>query len=369
MSCFLVLRVRTRFRRYRGRQVQFSCFARPDSFSTVPRTSCPVLKFCAPGLYFGSAEGVGSRFQVLRPRTRYRRYRGRRVPFLSFARPDSFSAVPRVSSPIFMFCTPGPISTIPRALGPIFMFCALGLIFCRTDGVHSCFHVLRAQTWFGGVEGVMSRFHILRNWIRFRWYRGRQLPFSCFARSDSFSAVPRASAHVFMFCALGIVFGCTEGIVSRFQVLRAPTHFGRYRRHWVPFSCFVLPDLFSAVPRRRLPFSSFARPESLSAVPSASCTVLMNFVPELIFGGTESVVSRLHVLRARNRLRRYLERRVPFSSFARPDSFSVVKVSGTAFMCPDTFRWYVGRWAEFSSFARPDSFSAVPRESALVFMF
>jgi hypothetical protein len=37
------------------------------------------IKFFAPVLVFGGTEGVGSRFQVLRARTRFRRYRGGRV--------------------------------------------------------------------------------------------------------------------------------------------------------------------------------------------------------------------------------------------------------------------------------------------------
>jgi hypothetical protein len=35
----------------------FSYFAFPDSFSTVPRVSCPVFIFCAPGLVQGSKQG------------------------------------------------------------------------------------------------------------------------------------------------------------------------------------------------------------------------------------------------------------------------------------------------------------------------
>jgi hypothetical protein len=145
--------------------------------------------FCWSGLFFGGIEGVGSRFHVLRAQTRFRRYRGRRVSFSCFARPNSFSAVPRAS-------------------GPVFMFCALGLVF-------------------GGVECARSLFHILHSRTGFRRYRRRRVPFSCFARLDSFSAVPRASAPIYMFCALGPVFGGAEGIESRFHVLHALTRFRR----------------------------------------------------------------------------------------------------------------------------------------------
>jgi hypothetical protein len=132
--------------------------------------------FCAPGLVFDGTEEVGSCFLVLRPQTHFRRYRGRRVPFSSPARPDSFS-------------------TVPRASGPVFMFCAPGIIFGGTEGVRSCFHVLRGRS-------------------HFRQYRGCRVPLSCFALADSFSAVPSASGPVFMFCAPGLIFDGTEGVRS-----------------------------------------------------------------------------------------------------------------------------------------------------------
>jgi hypothetical protein len=162
-SNFNVLRARTRFRRYRGRQVPFSCFVRPDSFSAAPRASGPVDKFCAPGLVFGGAAGVRCSFHVLRARTRFRRCRGRRVLFSCFARSDWFSTVSRASGLVFMSCAP-----------------ALD---------------------FAGNERVGSRFHVLQVRNDFRRYRVRRVPFSCFALSDSFSAVPRASGPVFMYCA------------------------------------------------------------------------------------------------------------------------------------------------------------------------
>jgi hypothetical protein len=292
-SCFHVLRSRTYFLRYQGRRVPFSCFARPDSFSTILRASGPVFMFCAPKHVFGDVEGVASCFHVLRFRTSFRRYRGRRLLFSCFALPDTFSAV-------------------RRALGPIFMFFALGLVF-------------------GGSEGVESRYHVLRSRTRFRWYRGRRLPFSCFTLLDSFSTVTKASTPVFMFCALGLLFGGSEGVRSRFHVLRSQTCFGgaegvvshfhvlrsRTRFRWyrgrrVPFSCFALPDSFfsgkegvgslcdvlsfrSHFPLyrgRHDPFSCFALLDSFSAVPRASAPVFMFCAPGLIFGDTEGVGSR-----------------------------------------------------------------------------
>jgi hypothetical protein len=210
-SRFHVLRARTSFRRYRVRRVSFSCFERPNSCSALPRASGPVFIFCAPGPVFGATEVVGSRFHLLRARTLVWRYRGRRVPFSCFARPDSFSALPRESSAFFMFCAP--------------------------------------ELVLGGVACVGSRFHVLRVRTRFRMFRGCRVPFSCFTRPDSFSEVPRASGPVFMFCEPGLVFDGTEGVGSRFYVLRSRTCFRRYRLRRVAFSCSALPDSFSAIPR------------------------------------------------------------------------------------------------------------------------
>jgi hypothetical protein len=236
VSRFHVLRARTRFRRYRGRRLPFSSFARRESFSAVPRESCPVFMFCAPELDFGRTEGVGTRFHVLRAQTRFRRYRGRLVPFSCFACPDSFSAAPTVSCPVFMFF-------------------ASGLVF-------------------GGIEGVFSRFHVLRSRNRFQRCRGSCVLISCFACPESVSAVSRESCPGFMF------FVDTEGVGSRFQVLRARTCFWMYRG-------------------RRVPFSISARPDSFSAVPRASGPVFMFCAPGLVFGGTNGVDTLFLVLHAR----------------------------------------------------------------------
>jgi hypothetical protein len=184
--------------------------------------------FCAPGLIFGGTRGVGSCFHVLRSWTRFRRYRGRRVPFSGFACTDSYSAVPRAS-------------------GPVFMFCAHRLVF-------------------GGTEGVESRFQVLCFRTRFRRHRGRRVSFSCFALPYSFSAVPRASLPIFMFFAPGHIFGGTKGVGSRFHILRARTHFRRYRGRQIPFFCFALSDSFSTVPWALGPAFIFLHPDSFSAV-------------------------------------------------------------------------------------------------------
>jgi hypothetical protein len=176
---------RTHFRRCRVCRVPFSCLVLQDSFSAVPRSSGPVFTFCAPGLVSGGIGDVGCHFLILRARTRFQRFRGRRVPFSSFARPDSFSFVSRSSDLLSMFYDPGLIfdgnegrqvpfsyfacndsfSAVSSASDPVFMFSALR-------------HV------FGGIEGVGSLFHVLRSRTRFRWYRGRQVPFSRFTFQD-----------------------------------------------------------------------------------------------------------------------------------------------------------------------------------------
>jgi hypothetical protein len=228
---FNVLRSRTRVRWYRGRGVPFSCFALLDSFLEVPRASGLVFMLCAPDLIFGGTEGVRSCFHVLHARTHFRRYRGRRVPFKCFALPDSFSC----------FAPPDSFSEVPRASGPFLTFYAPGLILSGTDGVGSLFHVLRSRT-------------------HFRWYGGHQVPFSCFALPDSFSAIPRASGPFFMFCAPRLVFGDTRGVGSCLYVLRSRTHFQRYPGRPIPFSCFPLPYMFFGVLRASGPFLTFCKP-------------------------------------------------------------------------------------------------------------
>jgi hypothetical protein len=154
----------------------------PGTFSAVPRVSGPVFIFFTPVLVFDGTTGIKSRFHVLRSRTRFRRYRGRRLPFFCFARPDSILAVPRASSLVLMFCT--------------------------------------HRLIFGGTEGVRSRFHVLHSRTCFRRCRVRRVTFSHFARPDSFSAFPRATGPVCMCCASGLIFSGTEGVVSHFHILR-----------------------------------------------------------------------------------------------------------------------------------------------------
>jgi hypothetical protein len=173
----------------------------PDTFLVVLRAPILVFMCCAPGPILGGTEGVGSTFHVLRFQTLFRRYHRRPVLFSCFALLDSFSAVPRAPGHFFMYCPQRLIWAEPRALGspsyfalpdlfstvtscPICMFCAPRPILCGTECVESQFHVLRGRTHFRQNRG-----------------RGRRVLFSCFALLDSF-------------------FGGTEGVRSRFHVLR-----------------------------------------------------------------------------------------------------------------------------------------------------
>jgi hypothetical protein len=226
-SRFHVLRPGHVFGSTEGRRVPFSCCALPDSFSAVPRASGPVFMFCALVLIFGGTEGVVSCFHLLRARPRFRQCRGRWVPFSCFARPKSISAVPRVLGPVFMFCAPGLVFDGAGGVGSRFNCCAPGLIFVGTKGVTSRLMFPALEHVLGGTESFGSRFLILRSRTHFRRYRGCQAP--CLAHPDSFLGVSRASGPGFKFYAPGIVFGVTEGVGSRLHVLRARTNFHRHR--------------------------------------------------------------------------------------------------------------------------------------------
>jgi hypothetical protein len=134
---------------------------------------------------------------------------------------------------------------------------------------------------------VGSRLHVLRVRTHFRLYRRCRLPFSCFSLPDTFSAMWRASSPGFMFCAFGLVFSGYVRVFSRFHVLHAPNSF--------------------------------------SAVSTASGPVFMFCVPEYIFGDTDGFGSRFHVLSSRTHFRRYCGRPLRFSCFALPDMFLAVK--------------------------------------------
>jgi hypothetical protein len=104
--------------------------------------------FCAPRRVFGGTEGVESRFHVLRACIRFRPYRGRQVPFSCFARPNMFSAIPRVTVPFLYFALPNIFYAVPSASGPVLMFCAPDLIFGSLEGDRFRFLILRAWNSF-----------------------------------------------------------------------------------------------------------------------------------------------------------------------------------------------------------------------------
>jgi hypothetical protein len=228
-SHFHVLCSRTHFRLYRGHWVPFSWFALPSSFSTVPSASDHALMFCAPELVFGYTEGVGSSFHILRSRTHFRRYRGRRVLFSCFGLLNPFRAESRVEPrthfrryqgrrvPISCFSLPDSFSTVPRASVPVLMFCTFELVFDDTEALAPVLMFCASGLIFGCIEGVGSSLHVLRSRTSFRRDRRHQVPFSCFALPSSFSAVPRSSGTVYMFCVPELVFVCNGGFGSRFH--------------------------------------------------------------------------------------------------------------------------------------------------------
>jgi hypothetical protein len=188
---------------------------------------------------------------------------------------------------------------------------------------------------FSGAECVGSRFHVLCSRTHFRRYRGRWLLFSCFEQRDPFSAIPRSSGPVFMFCAPRLDFGGTEGAGSGFHVLRSRARFRRYGGRLVSISSFACPDSFCY--------------------------------------GIEGVVSRFHVLRSRTLFRRCRVRRVPFSCFAHPglifSRFDDVHSCFHVFPLPDMFLAVRRSSGPVFLFALSDTFSAEPRALGPVFMF
>jgi hypothetical protein len=239
--------------------------------------------FYAPGLILGSTEGVrsyfhvlrswthfgwyqgaGSSFHIWRSQTHFWWYLGHQVYFSCFALPDPFSTA---SAPALCFALPDSFWVVPWAKGPVFMFYALGIVL-------------------GGIEGASCSFHVLRSSTRFRLYREHRVQFLGFVIPDSFSAVPRASGLVFIFCALRLILGSTEGAGLSFHGLRSRNHFRQLRGRLDEFSFFALPNSFSAVSR-------------------ASGLVFMFCSTGLIFVDTEGVW-------------------VQFSCFALPNSFSAI---------------------------------------------
>jgi hypothetical protein len=140
---FHILRSQTHFERYRGRRILFSSFALLNLFSAVPRASDLVLMFWVVRLVLDVTDGVGSSFHVLRFRTHLGQYRGRRVEFSCFALLDSFRRCRGHQVSFLCFALPNSFPTITRTSGPDFMFCTPKLVFDGTTGAWSIFLVFR----------------------------------------------------------------------------------------------------------------------------------------------------------------------------------------------------------------------------------
>jgi hypothetical protein len=182
-----------------------------------------------------------------------------------------------VGPPFSCFTLPDSFSTVPRSPGPVFMFGARRLILGCTECVGSHFHVLRSRTHLGR-------------------YRGRQVLFTCSALLESFSTILRVSGPVFMFCPPGLVFDVTEGVRLRLHVCAFELIFDS--TEGVEYRCHVLRTRtsFCLCRGRRDSFSCFTLSDSFSMEPRASGLIFMFCASGPIFGETEGVRSRLHIL-------------------------------------------------------------------------
>jgi hypothetical protein len=104
--------------------------------------------FCGPEHFFGGAEGVGSRFRVLRAGTRFRRKRGCRIRFHVLRARTHFRRYRGRPIPFSCFALPDISVVVPSPSGSVFKFSAPGLVFGITDGVGSRFYVLHSRTNF-----------------------------------------------------------------------------------------------------------------------------------------------------------------------------------------------------------------------------
>jgi hypothetical protein len=257
------------------------CFALPDTFSAVRKASGPGFLFCAPRLIFGSSEGVVSHFHALRSLRRFGRYQGRRAMFSCFAPTGLiFSGTEGVGSRFHVLRPCTRFRLFQARLVPFSCFALFRHVFGGNEGEYLVFMFCAPKLVFDGTGGVRSRFHVLRSRTRYRRRGGRRVPFSCFALPESFSAVPRVSGSVSMLCSHGHLFGSTMGVGCCFHVLRPHTHFRQ-----VPFSCIAFPYSFSAVAR-------------------ASGSVFKFCAHGHVFSSREGVGSCFHVLCPRTHFRR-----------------------------------------------------------------
>jgi hypothetical protein len=165
---------------------------------------------------------------------------------------------------------------------------------------------------FGGTSGIRSRFHVLRSQILFRWCGGRRVPFSCFTLPDLFLTIPMASGPVFMFCVPVLIFDGTEGVGFHFHVFSPGHVFGGAEGVGSSFHGLRSLTCFRWYQGRRVSFSCFALPDTFSTVQMPSVPVFIFCAFRLVFCGSLRFGSRFHVLRPRTRFRRYRGRRVTF---------------------------------------------------------
>jgi hypothetical protein len=127
-------------------------------------------------------------------------------------------------------------------LGPDFKFRAPRLIFYSTEGARSSFQIPHSRTFFWRYqrcrvpfsscalrESFSTLYQVMSSWTIFWRYRWRGDQFLSFALLQSFSAVRKALGPIFKFRTLRLIFGCSEGVGSSFQVSRSYTHFWQLR--------------------------------------------------------------------------------------------------------------------------------------------
>jgi hypothetical protein len=178
----------------------------------------------------------------------------------------------------------------------------------------SCFVLLDLFSAVPRPSGLISYFTLLNSFLAVPL---APIPLLCFALKDPFWAVRRVLGPIFIFRATGLIFGSTEGVSCSFHFERYQTHFQRYRGCRVLFSCFALPESFSALLRAPCPVFMFCAPELIVvSTMSIGCNFHVFrskfifdgaegarfsfhfYATGLVFGGSEDTGYRFHVVRA-----------------------------------------------------------------------
>jgi hypothetical protein len=106
---------------------------------------------------------------------------------------------------------------VPRAPGPVSRIALTGSFSAEPRASGPIFMFCASRLVFGSIEGVGSNFHVLHSLNRFRRYRWRRLPFSYFALPNSFSVLPSVMGLIFMFCATGLILDGTKELAYRVE--------------------------------------------------------------------------------------------------------------------------------------------------------